>query len=431
MKFSVKTIKGDLFKVEAEPTDSVAIVKQKIQETRADLVAERQKLIHSGKILKDDQTISELGLSESDFIVCMVTKETTKSKPVEQAPAPAPSSASAIPSQAPTISAPSSSSTAIPPATAESIAAPVASLPPPPAAFQSPEAVQALVSMGFPEAESRAALAAAMGNPDLAYEFLLTGIPPRLSQQQQQSAAAQAPPASGGIEQLRQHPQFNMLKRLLQQNPGSLPQVLDLIGQQSPSLLADIHANNDAFVAMMNEPIVESAAAPAPTPAPQRLPPAASFGGGMPPVDAASMIQMLSGMPPNQRAQFAATLGMTPEQLESFMTMMSSMPPEALQSILAGASGGMAGAGRGGGDGQQGVIRLTHDEMEAVNRLVALGFSQQQAAQAYIACDKNEGLAANLLLEGGWGEDDMMMGDGGGAGGFEEGGHDDEDDMYN
>jgi hypothetical protein len=53
-------------------------VKQKIQETRADLVAERQKLIHSGKILKDDQTISELGLSESDFIVCMVSKETTK-----------------------------------------------------------------------------------------------------------------------------------------------------------------------------------------------------------------------------------------------------------------------------------------------------------------------------------------------------------------
>jgi hypothetical protein len=30
--------------------------------------------------------------------------------------------------------------------------------------------------MGFPEAETRAALAAAMGNPDLAYEYLLTGI---------------------------------------------------------------------------------------------------------------------------------------------------------------------------------------------------------------------------------------------------------------
>ena len=55
---------------------------------------------------------------------------------------------------------------------------------------------------------------------------------------------------------------------LVQTNPGALSQVLDLIGmyilshltylltgQQSPQLLADIHANNEAFIAMMNEPI--------------------------------------------------------------------------------------------------------------------------------------------------------------------------------
>lgn len=40
-----------------------------------DLAFERQKLIHSGKVLKDEQTIEELGISETDFIVCMVTKE--------------------------------------------------------------------------------------------------------------------------------------------------------------------------------------------------------------------------------------------------------------------------------------------------------------------------------------------------------------------
>lgn len=53
-------------------------MKNKIQAARPDLVADRQKLIHSGKVLKDDQSISELGLSESDFIVCMVTKEAPK-----------------------------------------------------------------------------------------------------------------------------------------------------------------------------------------------------------------------------------------------------------------------------------------------------------------------------------------------------------------
>jgi UV excision repair protein RAD23 len=53
----------------------VGALKQKIQEARDDLGADRQKLIHSGKVLKDEQTVGELGLSEADFIVCMVTKE--------------------------------------------------------------------------------------------------------------------------------------------------------------------------------------------------------------------------------------------------------------------------------------------------------------------------------------------------------------------
>ena len=67
--------------------------------------------------------------------------------------------------------------------------------------FQSAESVQALVSMGFPETESRAALTAAMGNPNLAYEFLINGIPAQAlaaQQQQQQPPSASTPaPAAG------------------------------------------------------------------------------------------------------------------------------------------------------------------------------------------------------------------------------------------
>lgn len=65
------------------------------------------------------------------------------------------------------------------------------------------------------------------------------------------------------------------------------------------------------------------------------------------------------------------------------------------------------------------VIRLTPEEMVSVQNLQELGFSEQQAAQAFLACDRNETWAANMLLEGGLGDFD----DGGDEGGG--------DDMYN
>eukprot|EP01034_Spumella_vulgaris_P021401 gene21401-27431_t len=336
----------------------------------------------------------------------MITKEVAKKTVPTPAPV-APTPVVAAPVPVPTTPAPTVQTQ--PPAAPVPAAAASSQ-------FETPEGVAALTGMGFPETESRAALTAAYGNADLAYEYLLTGIPERArvpntaNRQAMQAAAAPVAAAPvGGIEALRNHPQFNMLKQLVQQNPAQLPQVLDLIGQQDPALLAAIHANNDTFIAMMNEPVVQ-------TPAPTNAPAYGAPGGPNPLADPTQMIQMLGTMAPAQRAQFAQTLGMTPAQLEGFMQMMANMPPDQLQHMLAG-----AGAGGAGGEGADAgnVIRLTAEEMESVNRLMALGFSQQEAAQAYIACDKNEGLAANLLLEGGWMDDED---------GYGGGGHD--DDMY-
>ena len=80
--------------------------------------------------------------------------------------------------------------------------------------------------------------------------------------------------------------------------------------------------------------------------------------------------------------------------------------------------GGMGGLNFGGGQRgqrQQGgfQIPLSKEEFEAVKRLKELGnFSDIEAVQAYMACEKNEELAANFLLESKMNEgfEDQMYG---------------------
>ena len=106
----------------------------------------------------------------------------------------------------------------------------------------------------------------------------------------------------------------------------------------------------------------------------------------------------------DSKARDASPIGLTPEQFEHFSQQMQNMPREQLRQLLGALGGGGmprgAGGGGGGGAPPQNVVRLTREEAEAVGRLCELGFSREDAAQAYLACDKNEELAANLLFDG-------------------------------
>lgn len=305
--------------------------------------------------------------------------------------------------------------------------------------------------MGFPEAEVRACLRAAGGNPDVAVEFLMNGIPDYAQEQQASVANTPAANASGNagtgtggeqpLAQLRNHPQINQLRRLVQSNPSTLQAVLTQIGQQQPELLQEINGNQELFLQIMNEPATDDGAANAASSRPPSVGgPAVGMGaGGISPEmmagmgNPAQMAQMIDSMSPEQLQSMAAMMGLTPEQLRMTAQAIGQMPPDELQNYMNMAmqgegmgdmAGMMEGAGGGGhGHGGQQVLRLTEEEMAAVDRLAGMGFDRSEAAQAYLACDKNEELAANLLMDGGFGfGDDEPMGGGGGGG--------DGDDMY-
>lgn len=130
------------------------------------------------------------------------------------------------------------------------------------------EVVNNLKALGFPDEAVKACLRASNGNPDVAVEFLMNGIPPGIGGGGSAPAAAAAPAAassggaSGGnsepLAALRSHPQFDALRRLVQTNPSMLQQVLAQIGQQQPELLQAINANQAAFLEMMNEPVADA-----------------------------------------------------------------------------------------------------------------------------------------------------------------------------
>ena len=78
-----------------------------------------------------------------------------------------------------------------------------------------------------------------------------------------------------------------------------------------------------------------------------------------------------------------------------------------------GGQGGQQGVpGQPGLPGQQGVpgqqapannqnvIRLSQTDADAIERLMGFGFEKYQCAEAYLACDKNEEWALNMLLDG-------------------------------
>ncbi|CAI4217587.1 unnamed protein product [Parascedosporium putredinis] len=353
MKVTFKDLKQNKFTLDIEPTDLISAVKQKISEEKG-WDAKQQKLIYSGKILKDDETVESYKIEEKGFVVCMVNK------PKE--PKPAASAASSSTANVPSTPAqPVASTPAAPPAPAAqpstqaavpSTPTPARSAAPPadtPASFNDPSAltlgvdreaaIANLEAMGFERSQVEAAMRAAYFNPDRAVEYLLNGIPEGLAQERRAPAApaasapaaepAAAPQAGGGDE-------------------GSV-NLFDLAAAQQGGGGSTARSGGEA----------------APAAGAQQ-----GFGN----------LDFLRNNP--QFQQLRQVVQQQPQMLEPILEQLGEdadddapLPPGAQ------------------------AISVTEEERDAIERLCRLGFSREEAAQAYFACDKNEELAANFLFD--------------------------------
>ncbi|KAE8674193.1 Ubiquitin receptor RAD23c [Hibiscus syriacus] len=367
MKLTVKTLKGSHFEIRVQPNDTVMAVKKSIEDIQGkhNYPCGQQLLIHNGKVLKDETTLADNKVSEDGFLVVMLSKSKSLGSTGASSAQPA--------SSAPSTTAPASNSTpaAVAPAqarvaskstTSTSYAATVnqqsdtysqaaSNLV---AGNNLEQTIQQLMDMGggnWDKETVTLALRAAYNNPERAVDYLYSGIPQSAevavpvanfsTSQANETGAAPADPVSGA--------------------PNSAP--LNMFPQETLSGAAaggdgslDFLRNNQQFQALRS--MVQSN--------PQILQP---------------MLQELGKQNPQ-------LLRLIQEHQAEFLQLINEPLGGSEGDIFDQADQEMPHA-----------INVTPAEQEAIERLEAMGFDRALVIEAFFACDRNEELAANYLLE--------------------------------
>ncbi|XP_071799287.1 UV excision repair protein RAD23 homolog A-like [Asterias amurensis] len=375
MLITLKTLQQKTFKVDIDDSLTVKSLKEKIEaETNKEFPATGQKLIYAGKILNDDNPISEYKIDDKSFVVVMLTKPKAAAKSAEPAkpetpaaaPASTPSPTTATETK-PTEKPPEEKKDNAPATTTSSSSTTMTTTGDEPmASVNTAESmlvtgdeyksmVEQIVLLGYERHKVEAALHASFNNPDRAMEYLLTGIPQtQVPDMQQQLPEMQQPTEENPLSFLQNNPVFNQMRQAVQANPTMLDTVLQQLQLSNPELLELINKNQEQFIALMNE--------------------GAQSGGG---IGGQAGTLPLGGVQPSGQTAGQPGGGSTgveaPRQVE-------------------GVAGGEAPA--------HGVhyITLTQQDRQAVDNLKELGFSEELVIQAFFACEKDTALAANFLL---------------------------------
>lgn len=401
MQVIFKDFKKQTVSIEVELSDSVLSAKEKLANEKG-VDASQIKLVYSGKVLQDDKTLESYKLKEGASIIFMINK--TKQTPT---PTPAPEQTQSTGSESksastndstktqPAASQEASSNTTTTTTTSTTTNESTSSGTPAQAQSQQPQesnestfavgtereaTIQNIMEMGYERLQVEAALRAAFNNPHRAVEYLLTGIPESL-QRPEQPVAPVAPVAQSEAP----------------------------VGESTTTSAHD-EEDDDEHEGGQHENLFEAAAAAA---AAQEGGAHAATAGG----DAASAGG--AGLGDDQQMQLLrAALQSNPELIQPLLEQLAAsnpqiasliqQDPEAFIRTFLGAGGedlgfeieGDESGFTGGEAGEEGTVRiqLSEQDQSAINRLCELGFERDLVIQVYLACDKNEEVAADILF---------------------------------
>lgn len=457
MLITLKTLQQQTFKIEMDPELTVRALKEKIETEKGQdaFPASGQKLIYAGKILNDDTPIKDYKIDEKNFVVVMVTKpkpvqpaaaavipasQSTASSNMGQNSTPTPASAAPDASVVPTPPvAPVPSALSIP-AASEVLAPPATAVPSPdssaPAVSATPVVSDTLTSA--PLAASTPSVAPTLPVHPAASEEPETtlaevSLPTAIKEESSELEVREEPVSAQEDPQRESTDSANFLEAassilVTGQAYENLVAEIVSMGYERERVIAALRAsynNPDRAVEYLlteipADPDLQSRAeehrAPAsavPPPAPASIvPPSAPPSGTRPqpsePEARANPLEFLRHQP--QFQQMRQIIQQNPALLPALLQQLGRDNPQLLQQITQHQEIFVQmlnePAGEQGGDGAEGrrqehtnYIQVTPQEKEAIERLKALGFPEGLVIQAYFACEKNENLAANFLLQ--------------------------------
>lgn len=155
------------------------------------------------------------------------------------------------------------------------------------------------------------------------------------------------PQMASRLASLMHQPQFRQMQELIQQSPHLLSSTIEALAASDPEMYSFISESPDVFASALNHPPLAGSR--------------------------------------NQSSRSSTTGGQQQSR------------PDDRGSQQAVAARNPAGRQQPAVD--QILVDVSEHDKEAIERLKELGFSEYQALQAYMACDKDEQLAANLLFQ--------------------------------